>query len=102
MPDLSFQAPTGELGAYLATPAGEGPWPGVVVVMHALGLDDDIREQADRLGAGGDLAFAPDLSSGRGLRCVVATLSASRSGEGAAYDDIEAARRWLADRDDCT
>src|SRR3954471_8152575 len=70
--------------------------------MHALGLDDDIREQADRLAAGGYLAFAPDLYSGRGLRCVMSTLAASRSGEGAAYDDIEAARRWLADRDDCT
>ena len=102
MPDLTYQSASGELKAYVAQPVGEGPWPGVVVLMHALGLDDDIREQADRLAAGGYLAFAPDLYSGRGLRCVVSTLSASRSGEGAAYDDIEAARRWLADRDDCT
>jgi carboxymethylenebutenolidase len=33
---------------------------------------------------------------------VVATLSASRSGKGPAYEDIEAARRWLLERDDCT
>jgi carboxymethylenebutenolidase len=33
---------------------------------------------------------------------VVATLSASRSGRGEAYDDIEAARRWLGARENCT
>jgi carboxymethylenebutenolidase len=65
-------------------------------------LSDDIREQADRLATAGYLAFAPDLYSGRGIRCVVATMQASRSGQGAAYDDIDAARRWLIEREDCT
>ena len=102
MPDTSYQAPSAELQAYFARPRGAGPWPGVVVIQDALGLSDDIREQADRLAAAGFLAFAPDLYSGRGLRCVLATLKASRSGEGAAYEDIEAARRWLTARDDCT
>jgi carboxymethylenebutenolidase len=70
--------------------------------MDSFGLSDDIREQADRLAAGGYLAFAPDLYSGRGLRCVVATLQASRSGRGQAYEDIEAARKWLVEHEDCT
>ncbi|MFL5822506.1 MAG: dienelactone hydrolase family protein [Solirubrobacteraceae bacterium] len=102
MPNTSYQASSGELKAYLAEPTCDGPWPGVVVIQDALGLSDDIRAQADRLAAAGYLAFAPDLYSGRGLRCVLATLSASRSGKGEAYDDIEAARRLVADRDDCT
>jgi carboxymethylenebutenolidase len=102
LPDLSYQAASAELGAYLATPSGDGPWPGVVVVIDALGLSDDIKEQADRLAQNGYLTFAPDLYSGRGIRCVVSTLMASRSGKGIAYDDIEAARRWLVDREDCT
>lgn len=102
MPDLSYTASSGELRAYLAVPRGAGPWPGVVVIQDAFGLTDDIREQADRLAAGGYLAFAPDLYSGRGPRCVIATLQASRSGRGPAYEDIEAARRWLVERDDCT
>ena len=102
MPDLTYPALSAELRAYLAEPPGAGPWPGVVVVMDALGLSDDIRAQADRLAAAGYLAFAPDLYSGRGLRCVLATLQASRTGRGPAYEDIEAARRWLVDRADCT
>jgi carboxymethylenebutenolidase len=103
MPDTTYSpAADRELRAYLATPRGTGPWPGVVVIMDALGLSDDIRLQADRLAAAGYLAFAPDLYSGRGIRCVVATLQASRTGRGEAYVDIDAARRWLAEREDCT
>jgi carboxymethylenebutenolidase len=102
MPDLTYSESSGELQAYLACPIGEGPWPGVVVIHDAMGLSDDIRAQADHLAAAGYLAFAPNLYSGRGIRCVVATLLASRSGNGSAYDEIEAARRWLAAREDCT
>jgi carboxymethylenebutenolidase len=102
VPELTFTAGSGELKAYLSEPRGTGPWPGVVVVQDALGLTDDIRDQADRLATAGYLAFAPDLYSGRGIRCVIATLQASRSGEGQAYEEIEAARQWLVDRDDCS
>ena len=102
MPDLTYTAATGELGAYLSVPRGDGPWPGVVVIQDSLGLTDDIREQADRLATGGYLAFAPDLYSGRGIRCVVATLQASRSGKGPIYEDIERARCRLVAREDCT
>ncbi len=103
MPDLTYYpAESRELKAYLATPRGEGPWPGVVVIMDAFGLGDDIRQQADRLATAGYLAFAPDLYSGRGPKCVVATLKASRSGAGEAYENIEAARQWLLNRADCT
>ena len=103
MPDLTYH-PTAarELNAYAAHPRGDGPFPGVVVIMDALGLSDEIRQQADHLATAGYLAFAPDLYSGRGLKCVLATVKASRSGAGEAYEDIEAARRWLHDREDCT
>jgi carboxymethylenebutenolidase len=103
MPDVAYYpAETRELKAYVAHPRGDGPWPGVVVVMDALGLSDDIRLAADRLAAEGYLAFVPDLYSGRGIKCVIATLKASRSGAGQAYEDIEAARHWLSARADCT
>jgi len=102
MPDLRFPAPSGELRGYLAQPLGDGPYPGVVVIQDVFGLSDDIREQADRLAAAGYLAFAPDLYSGRGIRCVAATMRASRSGSGPAYEEIEAARAFLGSREDCT
>ena len=93
-----------ELKAYLAVPpTGEGPWPAVVVVHEALGLTDDTRQQADRLAAAGYLAVAPDLfTAGGALRCLRSTFRAVLKGEGAAFGDIEATRRWVADRDDST
>jgi carboxymethylenebutenolidase len=102
MGSVSFPAPGGELGGHLSEPIGPGPWPGVIVIMDAFGLSDDIRDQTDRLAAAGFLAFAPDLYSGRGVRCVIATLKASRSGTGRTYEEIEAARQWLVGRPDCT
>ena len=91
------------LTGHLAVPAGDGPWPGVVVLHEVLGLTDDIRRQTDRLAEAGYLAVAPDLySAGGALRCLVATFRALGAGSGPAFDDIEAARAWLADRDDCT
>jgi carboxymethylenebutenolidase len=103
VPDTTYHpAADRELKGYLAKPIGEGPWPGVVVIMDAVGLSDDIKLQADRLAAAGYLAFAPDLYSGRGIRCVIATVQASRSGSGEGYEDIEAARLWLHEREDCT
>ena len=84
-------------------PTGQGPWPAVVVVHEALGLNDDTRQQADRLAAAGYLAVAPDLfTAGGALRCLRSTFRAVLKGEGAAFGDIEATRRWVADRADST
>jgi len=93
-----------QLRAHLAVPpVGEGPWAGVVVLHEAFGLTDDIRQQADRLAAAGYLAVAPDLfTAGGRLRCLRSTFAALRSGQGPVLGDMEASRRFLADRPDCT
>lgn len=90
------------LEAYIAVPAGAGPWPGVVVIHEAFGLNGDTRAQADRLAAAGYLAVAPDLFGAGGVRCLRATFGAMLAGEGPAFGDIEATRAWLAAHVDCT
>jgi carboxymethylenebutenolidase len=73
------------------------------VIHEIFGLTDDIRAQADRFAADGYLALAPDLFSwGATARCLVATVRTMLSGSGRALDDVQAARSYLASRDDCT
>ncbi|MGH3471270.1 MAG: dienelactone hydrolase family protein [Nocardioidaceae bacterium] len=104
--DLSTTAVAGispTLSAYVATPSGDGPWPGVVVVHEIFGIDDVMRRQADRLAAAGYLTVLPDLfSSGGALRCLRATFKALSNGSGRAFCDIEAARVWLQSSPECT
>lgn len=78
---ISRAAPERELRAYLAVPT-TSEW------------------GRTGLATAGFLGFAPDLCSGRGIRCVLAALGASRSGRDEAYEDIEAARRWLGAPED--
>jgi carboxymethylenebutenolidase len=101
--NTTFPVASGTLPGYLAVPNTPGPWPGVVVLHEAFGLNDDIRAQADRFASRGYLAFAPDLFGyGPTGRCLVASFRAMSKGEGRLFDDVEGARRFLADRDDCT
>ena len=98
-------SPGGSVGllAVLAVPAGEGPWPGVVLVHEALGVNDVMRRQASRLAEAGYLALMPDLFTEGGARkCLTATFRALMAGEGRAFVDIETAREVLAARSDCT
>ncbi len=46
---------------YLSSPAGAGPFPAVVVVQHAGGVDDFIQAMTDRLAAAGYVGIAPEL-----------------------------------------
>lgn len=106
MPDISLgPVPHGSsrLRGYLARPSGPGPWPGVVVVHEAFGLDEVLRRQCDRLAAAGYLALAPDLfSDGGARRCLARTMQALHTRRGRAFADIEASRRHLLESADCT
>src|ERR1700683_1398192 len=50
-----------QLHGYLASPAGTGPWPAVVMIHEIFGLDDVMRGHADRLPRFGYLPPAAHL-----------------------------------------
>jgi carboxymethylenebutenolidase len=93
----------GAMPGYLAVPAGDGPWPGVVVLSDVLGMTRDLRDQADWLAGAGYLAVAPDLFfRGGKVRCLRTIFRDALRGQGQTFDDIDATRAWLAGRPDCT
>jgi carboxymethylenebutenolidase len=103
MPDIRFVVPGGTAGGYLAVPPGPGPWPGVVVIHEAFGLNDDICAKANELAAKGYLALAPDLFDGRHwIGCIRSAFKQLRAGQGPAFALLDAARAGLAERPDCT
>ena len=91
------------LRGYLASPAGTGPWPAVVMIHEIFGLNDVMRAHADRLAGLGYLTLAVDLfSAGSTARCLVTTMTTMIRGHGRAFADIRAARDYLAGSRDCT
>lgn len=99
MTDVTIATSRGEMPGYLATPSGEGPWPGVVVIHDALGMSADVHNQADWLASERYLAVAPNLYYwGRRIRCLISTV---RLGE-RPLSELDAARRWLAEHGLCT
>lgn len=101
--EIRISAPDATLLGWLATPTGTGPWPGVVVIHDLFGMTDDVRNQCRWLAQAGYLAVAPDLySRGHKVSCIRQVFKDLSRRAGPAFDDIDATRAWLVDRDDCT
>ena len=102
--DIPASAPasTGLTGEFVL-PAGDGPWPGVVLVHEAFGINHVMRRQAERFARAGYLALMPNLFTEGGARtCLSQTFRDLNSGTGRSFADIEAARQLLIGREDCT
>ncbi|CAN5823568.1 dienelactone hydrolase family protein [soil metagenome] len=77
----------------VATPRGDGPFPGVVLLSEAWGLDPEVERLATLLAEAGFLTAAPDLVSGRGA--TGAAIEAVR-GDGGVYSQVLETADWLA------
>lgn len=89
--------------AWLTIPPRSGPWPGVVVLHDAAGMSLDLKNQADWLASEGYLAMAPDLYyPGGKIACIRAMIHDAAARQGKFFEDIEAARAWLARQKRCT
>lgn len=97
--NVTIRASRGDMPAYLSRPPGASPWPGVVVIHDAAGITHDLKNQTDWLSSEGYLALAPDLFYwGRRWTCLFAAIRNPAH----PLPDLDAARAWLAARDDCT
>lgn len=92
------------LRAYVATPPGDGPFPAVVIIHELFGINDNIRDIAQRFADEGYVALAVDLfSSARSEKlCVRRVMSAlvTRPLTSKGIGEIRLAIDWLSRRDD--
>ncbi|GAC67060.1 dienelactone hydrolase family protein [Gordonia soli] len=60
--NITIDASAGSAEAFLAHPdSGNGPWPGVLFLIDAIGLRPRIEEMADRIASWGYVVLAPNL-----------------------------------------
>jgi carboxymethylenebutenolidase len=62
---VTFKSGDENASGFLATPAGKGPFPAVVVIQEWWGLNDWVKDQARALASEGYVALAPDLYRGK-------------------------------------
>lgn len=62
---ISFPSGATQLAGYLARPEGSGPFPGVIVIHEAFGLNENIKDVARRFANEGYAALGVDLFYGR-------------------------------------
>ena len=65
---VEFRSNGSTTPGFLARPSGDGPFPGVIVIQEWWGLNENIKDIAQRFAAEGFAAFAPDLYHGRVTR----------------------------------
>jgi carboxymethylenebutenolidase len=77
------------MAAIVTRPDGSGPWPGIVVVMEAFGVNEYIKDVSHQLAEAGYIAVAPDFYHRLGRL------------KTAGYDDFTESRKMMATmRDD--
>ncbi len=103
MTTIQISTPDGPIDALLSTPAGDGPWPGVVVIHDIFGYGPDKESTNDRIARAGYVALTPNMySRGGRVRCVTRVMRELLTQRGRALDDILAARDHLQALPECS
>jgi carboxymethylenebutenolidase len=92
----------GEMDVYLARPGDQGPWPAIILLQEAFGVNPHMRNVANRFSKEGYAVIAPDLfhRTGRQLEISYADFAAAAphfqalTNEGL-ITDLEAVYHWL-------
>lgn len=95
----SFQSGSHQLEGYLARPEGDGPFPGVVVIHEAYGLNENMKDIARRFADQGYAALAVDLFAGRNqVICMVQLIGGLllRSLNNRGVDELKTALTFLS------
>ena len=98
---VKFPSSPGDASGYLALPSGGGKHPAIVVIQEWWGLNDWVKQQADRFALHGYVALAPDLYRGK-VATDPGTAHELMRGmpEDRAMADLKAAFRYLSARKD--
>ncbi len=99
--DITFASGKSTLAGYMAQPEGKGPFPGIVVIHEAYGLNDNIRDITGRLAHEGYAALAVDMFAGRNrVVCMARFMGSMLMGrlESGGVGDLKAGLTFLAEQ----
>ncbi|OBI14714.1 dienelactone hydrolase family protein [Mycobacterium sp. E2497] len=103
MTTIEIDTPDGPIDALLDLPAGQGPWPGVVVIHDIVGYRSDKESTNKRIADAGYVAITPNMyARGGRIRCITRVMKELQTQRGRALDDILAARDHLRAMPECT
>ncbi len=103
--DLQYVASDSSTTGYLAVPAGDGPFPALVIIHEWNGLTDRVRQVADDFAAEGYITLAVDLYSGQvgtSQEENVALMTAANENMPSVIANLNAAVAYLKGRSDVT
>ncbi len=98
---ISFQSGTRQHDGYLARPEGGGPFPSLVLMHEASGLNENMKDIARRFANEGYVALAVDLFAGRNPTvCMVRFMGGQllNSLNNSAIHDLKAALTFLSEQ----
>jgi carboxymethylenebutenolidase len=98
---VTFDSLAGKGSGYLVDPGTKGKHPGLIVIQEWWGLNDWVRDQAERYAKEGYVALAPDLYRGKLATTPDEAHELMRGmPQDRAMADLKAAFRYLAERKD--